>query len=106
MRLVDPGAMGEGPARTQGAPISGISGRPRTQPGAAQRGRATQSLTLRRVLTKILRRCLAWNPAGGACRTEENAVFFDRKGSHAETSTALARGFRRDARGRRERERR
>src|SRR6266516_3636111 len=42
--------MGECAARTQGAPIAGLSGRVRTRPRAAQRGRATQSLIVIRAL--------------------------------------------------------
>src|SRR2546430_17686045 len=42
--------MGECAARTQGAPIAGLSGRLRTRPRAAQRGRATQSLIVVRAL--------------------------------------------------------
>ena len=38
-----PDALGECAARTQEAPISGISGRPRTRPRAARRSRATHS---------------------------------------------------------------
>ena len=44
MTFVDPGAIGECDARTQGGPIVSLSGRLRTQQRAAERVRAAQSL--------------------------------------------------------------
>ena len=44
MTFVEPGAIGECDARTQGGSIVSLSGRPRTRQRAAERGRATQSL--------------------------------------------------------------
>jgi len=40
MTFVDPGAIGECDARTQGAPIAELSARLRTRQRAAERGRA------------------------------------------------------------------
>jgi hypothetical protein len=44
MTFVDPGAIGECAARTQGGSIVLLSGRLRTRQRAAERGRAIQSL--------------------------------------------------------------